>query len=338
MDQSGEDGAQPPLQLPVQPPVQPPLEPPLKAPEPPELPAPVPPPRRPEPPPPRPQYQQQYQQQQQRPPPGFPQQPQSYPGQQFAPQQFAPPPPRPAPPPAAGGGYASGSDGEDRLGGADWAASFPRMSANDERLASSEGHFTRRLQEGGLLDEQGCVTPLGLRRVESMQAVYIHLIINKMLSMNRRYQTVLSVIRDVGEHMGPVNVATAMHRLGKLVRGAKAWNDTLPERTLARPQYRFLLRRAEALADQILPRAMANFLWGMAALGDTSNTAVVRRLAGRLMDVDPRELKAQELSNVVWSLVKLNAGMPELMDRMLDSVGVVLAAWAVGGCGLGGGG
>lgn len=197
---------------------------------------------------------------------------------------------------------------------------FPRMSADDERLGSTEGHFTRRLQEIGLLDAEGAVTELGLSQVAPMQARYIHLMINKMLSMNRRYQTILSVVRDVGEHMGAVNVATAMHRLGKLVRSAKAWNPALPERVASRPQYRFLLQRAVEVADELQPRAVANFLWGMAALGDTGNEAVVRRLGRRLMEVPTTELKTQELSNVVWSLVKLEVVWPELWDRMLDSV------------------
>jgi hypothetical protein len=194
------------------------------------------------------------------------------------------------------------------------------MSADDERLSSAEGHFTRRLQEHGLLDAEGKVTELGMAMVPPMQAPYIHIMINKMLSMNRRYQTVLSVVRDVGAHMGAVNTATAMHRLGKLVRNAKAWNPALPERVAARPQYRFLLQRAVEVADELQPRAVANFLWGMAALGDTNNEAVVRRLGRRLMEVAPTELKTQELSNVVWSLVKLDVVWPELWDRMLDSV------------------
>ena len=197
---------------------------------------------------------------------------------------------------------------------------FPRMSADDERLASVDNHFLSRLQDAGLVDADGKVTPLGLTRVAPMQASYIHLTINKMLSMNRRYQTVLAVVRDAGGFMGPVNLATAMHRLGRLVRAARVFNPTLPDRVCRHPQYVFLLRRAEELMSSMAPRAMANFLWGLAAMGDRKNTGIVLRLGQRLLEINPRELKTQELSNVVWSMATLEVHMPQLLDRMLDSV------------------
>lgn len=196
---------------------------------------------------------------------------------------------------------------------------FPRMTPEDERLANEEGHFFRRLLEAGLVDKQGNVTELGAVRVAPMNATYIHLTINKMLSMNRRYQTVIAVVRDVGSYMGSVNIATAMHRLGRLVRSARAWSPNLKERMVAHPQYQYLLRHAEEVIGDMGPRALANFLWGMAALGDERNTGIVLRLGRRLLSLDPAELKTQELSNILWSMATLEVHEPELVNRILDS-------------------
>jgi hypothetical protein len=196
---------------------------------------------------------------------------------------------------------------------------FPRMTPDDERLANEEGHFFRRLLEAGLVEPDGAVTALGNLRVAPMNATYIHLTINKMLSMNRRYQTVIAVVRDVGVYMGSVNIATAMHRLGRLVRSARAWNPNLPERMVADPRYQYLLKRAEDYIDEMTPRALANFLWGMAALGDGRNTGMVLRVGRRLLTINPAELKTQELSNILWSMATLEVYEPDLVNAILDS-------------------
>lgn len=194
-----------------------------------------------------------------------------------------------------------------------------RMSPDDEKLALNKGHFLNRLKEAGLVEESGEVTATGSEYVERMNATYIHLTINKMLSMNKRYQTVLAVVRDVGPYIGAVNLATAMHRLGRLVRSARASNPQVLQQVVRHPQYRALLGMTEEFIELMEPRALANFLWGMAALGDQQNTGVVLRLGNRLMEIDPTALKTQEISNVVWSLATLEMQMPELMDRMLHA-------------------
>ena len=193
------------------------------------------------------------------------------------------------------------------------------MSPDDEKLALNKGHFLNRLKEAGLVDESNRVTAKGNEYVERMNATYIHLTINKMLSMNKRYQTVLAVVRDVGSYIGAVNLATAMHRLGRLVRSARASNPQVLYQVVRHPQYKVLLSKTEDFIELMEPRALANFLWGMAALGDQQNTGVVLRLGNRLMEIDPKELKTQEISNVVWSLATLEMQMPELMDRMLHA-------------------
>ena len=194
-----------------------------------------------------------------------------------------------------------------------------RMSPDDEKLALNKGHFLNRLKEAGLIDADNKVTAKGGEYVERMNATYIHLTINKMLSMNKRYQTVLAVVRDVGDYIGAVNLATAMHRLGRLVRSARANNPSVLNQVVKHPQYRTLLSKTEDFIDSMEPRALANFLWGMAALGDQQNTGIVLRLGRRLMEIDVCELKTQEISNVVWSLATLEMQMPELMDRMLNA-------------------
>lgn len=197
---------------------------------------------------------------------------------------------------------------------------YLKMSPEDEKYATIEGFFVQRLIDAGLIHNDGRITDLGRSHVNPMSATVIHLIINKMLSMSRRYQTVLAVMRDIGSYMGPVNLATGMHRLGRLVRFAKVKNPLLPERIVYHPQYQYMLKRAEELVDSMTPRTMANFLWGMAAIRDQRNTGIVLRLGQRLMNIDPGELKTQELSNVVWSLATLEMRLPDLMDRMLNSV------------------
>jgi len=198
--------------------------------------------------------------------------------------------------------------------------SFIRMSPNDEKLAQNEGHFLRRLVEAGMVDGEGVVTEKGRTFMERMNATHIHLTINKMLSMNKRYQTVLAVIRDVGEYIGAVNLATAMHRLGRLVRSARASNSDVVNQVTRHPQYFRLLEKTEEVMEIMEPRSLANFLWGMAALGDQENTGIVLRLGERLMRIDAANLKTQEISNVVWSLATLEMQMPDLIDRMLDAV------------------
>jgi len=208
-----------------------------------------------------------------------------------------------------------GSRGKESRG--EKEVSILRMSPDDEKLALNAGHFLTRLKEAGLVDDGGRVTGQGEEFIERMNATHIHLAINKMLSMNKRYQTVLAVVRDVGEYIGAVNLATAMHRLGRLVRSAKANNPRVVNKMLMHPQYKMLLSKAEDFIDIMEPRALANFLWGMAALGDQENTGIVLRVGDRLMDIDPKELKTQEISNVVWSLATLEMHMPDLMNRML---------------------
>lgn len=198
--------------------------------------------------------------------------------------------------------------------------SFIRMSPNDEKLAQNNGHFLRRLIEAGVVDGEGMVTEKGQAYIERMNATHIHLTINKMLSMNKRYQTVLSVIRDVGDYIGAVNLATAMHRLGRLVRSARASNPDVLNQVMRHPQYMKLLEKTEEMMEVMKPRSLANFLWGMAALGDQENTGIVLRLGERLMQIDAASLKTQEISNVVWSLATLEMQMPDLIDRMLDAV------------------
>ena len=197
--------------------------------------------------------------------------------------------------------------------------SILRMSPDDEKLAMNKGHFLNRLKENGLIDEEGNVTEAGNQYVERMNATYIHLTINKMLSMNKRYQTVLAVVRDVGDYIGAVNLATAMHRLGRLVRSARVKNPGVLNHVVKHQQYKDLLDKTEDFIDTMEPRALANFLWGMAAMGDQKNTGIVLRLGNRLMEINPTELKTQEISNVVWSLATLEMQMPDLMDRMLGA-------------------
>lgn len=196
---------------------------------------------------------------------------------------------------------------------------FTRLTPEDDRGAVVEGYFTRRLQTFGLLDEDGNVMDAGGHWIPSLNAPYIQLTINKMLSTARRYKTILYLTRDLGQYMGPVNIATAMHRLGRLVRKAKARNPSIPERVAIQSHYHYLLFLAQKAVDSMAARGIANFIWGMAALGDTHHVGIILRLGQRLMDMDPAELKEQELSNVLWGLATLDIYIPELMDRMLDS-------------------
>lgn len=196
---------------------------------------------------------------------------------------------------------------------------FSRLTPEDDKGAVVEGYFTRRLQAVGLLDEDGNVMDTGKLWIPSLNAPYIQLTINKMLSTARRYRTILYLVRDLGEYMGPVNIATAMHRLGRLVRKAKARNPSVPERVATHSNYQYLLSLAQKAVDLMAARGIANFIWGMAALGDTHHVGIILRLGQRLMDMDPAELKEQELSNVLWGLATLDIYIPDLMDRMLES-------------------
>lgn len=216
------------------------------------------------------------------------------------------------------------ADGSEREASGKGEFAVIRMSPNDEKLALNEGHFLNRLREAGVIDGEGNVTEAGHQYVERMNATYIHLTINKMLSMNKRYQTVLAVIRDVGNYIGAVNLATAMHRLGRLVRKARVANPSVLDKVIRHPQYKVLLKKTEETIDVMEPRALANFLWGMAALGDQVNTGIILRLGERLMQIDTNDLKTQEISNVVWSLATLEMQMPDLLNRMLEAVGDII--------------
>lgn len=198
---------------------------------------------------------------------------------------------------------------------------IPRITQEDEQKAQHQGHFYRRLQESGLLDQSGEITQSGKTLIPPMNAQYIHVAINKMLSMNKRYQTVLAVIRDVGDYMSIVNLVTAMHRLGRLVRRLR--NPSVAERLMMHPQYLELISRTEESIENMEPRALANFLWAMAALGDREHSHIVLKCVERFKSFsrsDLRVMKTQEISNVVWSLATLDMRLPEVMDYLLHEV------------------
>ena len=156
-----------------------------------------------------------------------------------------------------------------------------------------------------------------------MDATYIHLTINKMISMNRRYQTVLAVIRDVGGLMGAVNIATAVHRLGRLVREVRKsaeYGERIQDRLYSNRQYQYLLQRVVEVHDAFTPRSLANVLWGLAAIGRTKNKELIDVLMRKLLTMDLAEVKTQELSNVLWSMATLGVDdHPTVMDKLLDS-------------------
>lgn len=67
----------------------------------------------------------------------------------------------------------------------------------------------------------------------------------------------------------------AMHRLGKLVRTAKTFDEGVVDKVLGHPQYAVLQRRTRQIAGTMTPRAMGNFIWGVRAALECSPTYAV---------------------------------------------------------------
>ena len=67
----------------------------------------------------------------------------------------------------------------------------------------------------------------------------------------------------------------AMHRLGKLVRTAKTFDEGVVDKVLGHPQYALLQRRTRQIAGTMTPRAMGNFIWGVRAALECSPTYAV---------------------------------------------------------------
>ncbi|CAG9463319.1 unnamed protein product [Pedinophyceae sp. YPF-701] len=119
----------------------------------------------------------------------------------------------------------------------------------------------------------------------------------------RRWEDVLEVAAQHMDGFDEVNVATALHRLGKLARPRRAGRTVRSDPVFAR-LLGHVRRRAPAMSE----RQLSNILWGLAALGwgerDDDDARVVEDVLGALRG-KVGECGQQELANVVWALATM---------------------------------
>ncbi|KFM25999.1 hypothetical protein F751_3637 [Auxenochlorella protothecoides] len=191
------------------------------------------------------------------------------------------------------------------------------------------GHFMRKLQQGLFLDENREVTPLGKVQLLIGRS-YLNYSINWLLVKSRRWQTVLGILRDTLQLCDAVNLSTAMHKLGKLFRHnheasmAQSYHGkrATPHSCFQHPTYRELVLQLHHFAGQSDGRSIANTIWGLAALNDTSAAAeaLVRKLNNRLLHLPLDQFSSQEISNILWGTVKLKMNDPRVFAHMLKQV------------------
>lgn len=143
--------------------------------------------------------------------------------------------------------------------------------------------------------------------------MYVNVTINKLLTKCRKWQTVLAIYRDVGYLYDRVNLATAMHRLAKLVRLARALPLLKQQK-----EYHDKLQACRTLSGQFSPRGIANVIWALGALGDKANSRLAGLLVTTFAKRDVREYKVQELSNVAWAMGVLHVNRAAELDYLLE--------------------
>ncbi|KAL6777066.1 hypothetical protein ACKKBF_B20085 [Auxenochlorella protothecoides x Auxenochlorella symbiontica] len=208
---------------------------------------------------------------------------------------------------------------------------LPKVALDDadENQAMVPGHFMRKLQQGLFLDENREVTPLGKVQLLIGRS-YLNYSINWLLVKSRRWQTVLGILRDTLQLCDAVNLSTAMHKLGKLFRHnheasmAQSYHGkrATPHSCFQHPTYRELVLQLHHFASQSDGRSIANTIWGLAALNDTSAAAeaLVRKLNNRLLHLPLDQFSSQEISNILWGTVKLKMNDPRVFAHMLKQV------------------
>lgn len=188
------------------------------------------------------------------------------------------------------------------------------------------GCFLQTLQDAGLVDEGGQPTELGQRQGVGFSS-YMNVCINKLLAYSTDLSTILGIVRDVGYLMDAINASTAMHRLGKLVRRQREANPGVVQSVLGHPSYARLLRRVRELAPTMMPRALANTLWGLAALGDVEQLEVGALLLEQVPRHPAQGFQPQELSNIVWAMGTLGLLHEAAIDHLLGAAGMHMAAF-----------
>ncbi|KAL4427968.1 hypothetical protein ABPG75_002057 [Micractinium tetrahymenae] len=196
------------------------------------------------------------------------------------------------------------------------SSSSSRGCGSSDGGMAPPGLFLQTLQDAGVVDEGGQPTELGRRQGVGFSS-HMNVCINKLLAYSTDLATILSIVRDTAYLMDAINASTAMHRLGKVVRRQRETDPGVMSYVLGHPLYHQLLVRVQELAPNMMPRALANTVWGLAALGDVERLEV----GALLLDAVPRhpvdDFQPQELSNIVWAMGTLGLLREAAVDHLL---------------------
>lgn len=173
-----------------------------------------------------------------------------------------------------------------------------------------------------MLDGAGAPTAWALYTPGSPHFTLLSININTLLSNSKRVDTILAVVRDLLPLFTPVNSSTAVHRIGKLLRGSK-WRDPgVVQRVRSSPLYDQLLLQIVQSVGDMAPRGLSNCLWGLAAAGEGGagggTHGVVAAICRRMLAHPIESLQLQELSNMVYALACLEVRDTELLDFLLE--------------------
>ncbi|KAJ1454239.1 hypothetical protein M885DRAFT_566448 [Pelagophyceae sp. CCMP2097] len=132
--------------------------------------------------------------------------------------------------------------------------------------------------------------------------------LNKQLVSSETAADVLSLFEAKGDAYDFMNIATSLHRLGKLSRSF--------EKSSAPLLHRLLERAASSIInEQWDPQGLANACWGIAKIGNVEAPALFEAVAA----VAPKKIAtfdSQNLANTVWAYATARIEAPALFEMI----------------------
>ena len=177
------------------------------------------------------------------------------------------------------------------------------------------------------------------------------IVLNQRIKMCSSAEEVQKIVQNHVDDLTHVNVATALHTLGRLAkhdgnaRRTKQTVTVLVERALDtaeafKPQevsttllalakmritgemalVRAMAKRGRKMAGSFNPQNISNTLWALATLGVTGEMELVRALAKRGQNIST-VFKPQEVTNTLWALAKMGVTGEMGLVRALAKLG-----------------
>ena len=146
--------------------------------------------------------------------------------------------------------------------------------------------------------------------------------VNKQLTLAKNVGDVLFVFESSEDSLSDVNIATAVHRLGKLGCPHPGTISTAEQKLIMDdPRTHKLMSKATQCAGRFKPQEAANVVWGLAKM-KMVHTKLLGALVGGL---NLAEFKAQDISTMLISMARLSYTLgSELLVECTDVISKLL--------------